>query len=183
MVCNSEPSTSSVSEGSNWYHGLKLDLDWLLNTYTFLQKSTRYEGNRNRNYVSCTICGKFKDEAAKVSKNGTVALAEGIRVDSDKKIERIIDHLHSKPHLAAIETKKAAELWEQQSDKHPWVHTLKKHREGVVNDLIALCMDVYNDSLIETPTARTWPARSLAVIRTTSIQAQLCDSNDGCSAQ
>nr|XP_022910282.1 uncharacterized protein LOC111421371 [Onthophagus taurus] len=77
-----------------------------------------------------------------------------------------------------MNAKKAAKLWKQQSDKLPWVKTLKKHRAMVVHDLIGLCIDVYNDSLLETPTARTWPARSLAAMRAKSIQCQLNDSND-----
>lgn len=169
---------NSEESSNTWYKGYKLDLPWLLSAYTFLHKFIQVEGNRNRVYVNCKICHEFKSEAAKFSKNGNVPLAEGIRIDGNLKLQRIIDHLESQVHSAASEAKKASDLWKQQSDKHPWVQTLKKHRTGVVNDLIALCMDAYNDSLLETPTARSWPARSLTTIRTKSIQAQLNDSND-----
>jgi hypothetical protein len=123
--------------------------------------------------VHCNICKTNEAEAAKYSKNGIVPLASGIRVDGIQKLERIVDHVTSKAHEAAAEASKLAELWEKQSDKHPWVNTLKQHRAEVINNLIVLCVDVYNDSLLETPTARSWPARSLASLRAHSIQQQL----------
>nr|XP_022903860.1 uncharacterized protein LOC111416135 [Onthophagus taurus] len=109
---------------------------------------------------------------------GLFRFASGVRADGVQRLQQIIDRMDSNVHAAAVNAKKAAELWKQQSDKHPWVKTLKKHRAMVVHDLIGLCIDVYNDSLLETPTARTWPARSLAAMRAKSIQSQLNDSND-----
>lgn len=94
-------------------------------------------------------------------------------MEGKQKLERVVDHITSKAHKAASMAMENSRLWELQSDKHPWVKTLKKHRSETVNHLIALCFDVYNDSLLETPTARTWPARSLAALRAQSVQAQL----------
>lgn len=162
--------TSGVS-ATNLYHGKKLDLDWLLKSYPFLEKSIQIQNNRNHIFATCTMCKKFFDDASKVAKNGTIPIVTGVRADCAEKLKRIIDHLDSAVHKAAEDAKKSAELWEQQSDKHPWVKVLKSHRAGVVNDLISLYVDVYNDSLLETPSARTWPARSLASLRTKSIQS------------
>ena len=65
--------------------------------------------------------------------------------------------------------------------KHPCVNKFKQHRAEVINHLIAVCVDVDNDSLLETPTARLWPARSLASLRGHSIKQQL--SADNCDAE
>lgn len=55
---------------------------------------------------------------------------------------------------------------------------MKNHQCQVVNHLLYLCIDVYNDSLLETPSARTWPARSLANMMASSIQAKLKENWD-----
>ena len=77
-------------------------------------------------------------------------------------MKRVVDHLHSKSHLAASDLQKKTQLWEAQSENHPWVNVLKKHQAAVIDHFLKLAVDVYNDSLLETPTARSWLARSLA---------------------
>ncbi|XP_067647160.1 uncharacterized protein [Eurosta solidaginis] len=124
-VDDEAPGTSKTTSGT-WYKGYKLDLSWMLQNYGFLQKTIQLDGKRNRPFICCSICREFKTEAAKVSKRGTVPLAEGIRVDGEQKLKRIVDHIESSVHSVAAEAQKSTELWKQQSEKHPWVNTLKK---------------------------------------------------------
>lgn len=91
---------------SNFYHGKKLDLDFLLKSYPFLKKCVQVQNGRNRIFVSCTICKTFFDEASKVAKNGVIPIASGVRADCAEKLARIIDHLESAVHKAAEDAKK-----------------------------------------------------------------------------
>ena len=45
---------------------------------------------------------------------------------------------------------------------HPWLKVLKKENQATVENLIRLAIDVYNDSKLLTPSAWSWPSRSLA---------------------
>jgi len=175
----SQHNTSSASETcpktkkSEWYQGNKLDLNWLLNKYQFFIKSIEKVGSRTRPYITCQICKEYEDVAARFSKKGAVAFSRGVMAESTQKLERVVDHVVSKSHVAAAQAKAANDQWIAQSEKHPWIKTLKNHRSQVINQLIHLCIDVYNDSMIETVSARSWPSRSLANMMASSIQAQL----------
>ncbi len=46
---------------------------------------------------------------------------------------------------------------------HPWLRVLEKQDKIIVENLIKLAVDVYNDSKKLTLSAWSWPARSLAV--------------------
>ena len=52
--------------------------------------------------------------------------------------------------------------WAQMSDSHPWVRIFNKANADTRNVLVRLAIDVYNDSLVETLSARSWPSRSLS---------------------
>lgn len=71
-------------------------------------------------------------------------------------------------HQAATEAAEASRLCEQESDKYPWVKTLKQYHAGAVARLIALYTDVYNDS----NRRLSWPARPLAELWAQSVQSQ-----------
>jgi hypothetical protein len=48
-----------------------------------------------------------------------------------------------------------------QSNKHPWLNVLEKHKAAQLRCLLQMSMDVYNDTKCETISARSWPSRSL----------------------
>ncbi|KAK4883440.1 hypothetical protein RN001_006759 [Aquatica leii] len=50
--------------------------------------------------------------------------------------------------------------WMAQSDKHPWVKTLKSHNAEKIKILIEMAVDVYNDSRQLTLSANSWPSRT-----------------------
>ncbi|CAB4034784.1 E3 SUMO- ligase KIAA1586-like isoform X3 [Paramuricea clavata] len=53
--------------------------------------------------------------------------------------------------------------WCDKSDKHPWVRVFKKWNDEKLQGLVCIAIDAYNDSQVETLSARSWPSRSLAV--------------------
>lgn len=150
-----------IDKSFELYKGNKLDSSWLLKTYSFLEKVKL--GNK-RSGVKCAICSKHIHEALKFSKNGTLPIAEGVRCDGKKELERIIDHINSEAHKAAFNLDEMEKKWTTQSDMHPWVKTLKTYTAEKVKLLIELALDVYNDSRVMTLSAHSWPSRSLTKI-------------------
>ena len=75
---------------------------------------------------------------------------------------RVVDHMHGKAHSAAKTAEKMESQWRDKSEKHPWISVLKKAAAGVTKTLLEVAVAVYNDSLHETLSAWSWPARSLA---------------------
>ena len=63
-----------------------------------------------------------------------------------------------------MEADKLQRQWDKKTSQHPWVAVLAKTDAGVTQFLTELAVTVYNDSLLETPTAWSWPARSLAAL-------------------
>lgn len=59
----------------------------------------------------------------KFSKNGTIPIADGVRCDSQNKLERIIDHLTTEAHNTATNLAQMQMKWMEQSDEHPWIKT------------------------------------------------------------
>ena len=153
----------------SFYHGEKLNLSELCKQHSCLKQYVLKSGGRNHRYVKCEICEQYVNIAIKNSKNGTCPLASGIRADERKRLELVRDHLHSQCHSAVVEHMRLEKLYEQQSKKHPWINTLKKHQAAVIDHLIKLSIDVYNDSLYETLTAHNWPARSLAQLHAATV--------------
>uniref|UniRef100_A0A2S2QDI7 Uncharacterized protein n=1 Tax=Sipha flava TaxID=143950 RepID=A0A2S2QDI7_9HEMI len=112
-----EPTETKKSE---WYKGSKLDISWILQTYSFFQKiklGKRYG-------IKCMTCFTHIQEAKKFSKNGTIPIADGVRCDSQNKLERIIDHLTTEAHNAATNLDQMQMKWMEQSDEHPWIKTV-----------------------------------------------------------
>jgi hypothetical protein len=133
------------------YSGQKLSLQSLISKYDCLHViGEKDQKNKFRKWVHCTVCKEFESAARRHSRTGLVPMATGIRVDGQEKIKRIVDHLNSKPHQSALQAKQLQEMWKKQSVNHPWVKTLSKHDSSVINFLICLAIDVYNDSLMET---------------------------------
>jgi hypothetical protein len=111
----------------------------------------------------------------KYSRNGQVPMADGVRCDGTQNLKRIVDHLLSDPHGAAVRADEAQELWSLQSDKHPWIKVLKSHQAQVVSQLIELAVSVHNDSKQMTLSARSWPSRSLAQMHAANQISSYCE--------
>ena len=105
------------------------------------------------------------------SKNGTIAIANGVREDCSDRLERVIDHMTSEPHMAATNKKKMDEAWEECTTSHPWLRALTAYNKTVFAMLLRMAVDVYNDCLIETVSARSWPMRSLACLASDHLLA------------
>ena len=110
--------------------------------------------------------------AKKSSKNGTIAIASGVRADCSDRLERVIDHMTSEPHIAAT-NKKMDEAWGEGTTSHPWLRALTAYNKTVFAMLLRMAIDVYNDCLIETVSARSWPMRSLACLASDHLLAAM----------
>ena len=111
--------------------------------------------------------------AKKSSKNGTIAIASGVREDCSDRLERVIDHMTSEPHIAATNKKEMDEAWEEGTTSHPWLRALTAYNNTVFAMLRRMAVDVYNDRLIETVSARSWPMRSLACLASDHLLAAM----------
>ena len=58
------------------------------------------------------------------------------------------------------------------SDHHPWARILNKTNWDTKRFLVCLAIDVYNDSLVETLSARSWPSRSLSSVYANNMLEQ-----------
>lgn len=143
---------------ASWYKGCKVDVSWLKQTFPSLTSIKLGK----RNGLKCVVCFDNMVEAQKAARNGTVPIADGIRCDERKAIQRVIDHVKSEVHAAAERAQAMKAAWDSQSDSHPWVRILKSHKLEVVQILIRLAVDVHNDSQIKTLSAWSWPSRYLA---------------------
>ena len=144
--------------GAEWYKGHKLNMQWLTENSS-LRRETKKGKGRNRLYVVCTACEQQKEAASKLSANGVVYAASGMLADSTEKLRRAVDHLLGRPHHAAVQAQKLCHMWHQRSDRHPWLHTLKRHDAETIKTLVRLAVDVYSDSKLEMVSARSWPCR------------------------
>ena len=91
------------------------------------------------------ICQEYEEMAKKSSKNGTIAIASGVRADCSDRLERVIDHMTSEPHIAATNKKKMDEAWEECTTSHPWLSALTAYNKTVFAMLLRMAVDVYND--------------------------------------
>ena len=148
---------------------MKLTQQWLQSRHECLKFYNDAQGQRKRLFVNCLICEEFEFEAKKYSRNGVVPLARGCRADAKKKLMNVVDHLLSQPHKKSSDYKQLNRQWKSQSTSHPWIHYLTKQRVETVEMLISLSIDVYNDSLLLTPTAFSWPGRSLASLHSDQL--------------
>lgn len=133
------------------------------------------ENGKIRPFIHCTICRDFEAVAKSHAKNGTVAISSGIRVDNQEKLQRVVDHIEGKSHVEAANAKIQHDLWNLRSESHVWRKFLNDENRELINSLIKLAMDVYNDSLHDTIPAYNWAARSLTQIRGDSIISSIKD--------
>ncbi len=133
-----QPEMIPVEKGSlvktikEYYRGYPLDIKVIVrkagggdndNVLTiFYEKSgVATKDARKRTFVKCLVCAEFGEEARKFSGNSRVYMAQGVRCDGKKKLQDVIDHLHSTPYAAAMERKRITALWNSKDDRHPWI--------------------------------------------------------------
>lgn len=171
LTVASPVDTTAVGDAGQWYKGCKLDAAWLEKHYPELEavKLGKRKG------LKCKICYDNIAEAKKYARNGTVPVADGVRCDGTKELQRIIDHVKGNVHAGAQQADTARKQWTAQSDKHPWVKILKEHNVQLVSTLIRLAVDVHNDSVTKTLSAWSWPSRSLAQMHAENQVMQYAD--------
>lgn len=160
------------------YKGCKLSVAWLVNNFSDHLKAVKIG---KRNGIQCIACHDNITEAKAASRNGTVPIADGVRCDEKKALERIVDHLQGDVHEIAVRAGKAKKLWAEQSDKHPWVKIMKQHDINIVKTLIRLAIDVHNDSTVKTLSAYSWPSRSLSRMHAENQILQYSEHGLDCS--
>lgn len=143
----------------------KLSIEWFLKNYDCLRLTKNKIDGKTRPFLHCNVCKEFENVAKHNSKNGSVYMANGIRVDSQERMRRVVTHLNGKNHNDALLTKQNHELWINRSEDHVWRKYLSVQHRDLVELLIRMAMDVYNDSLHDTLPAWNWPARSLTQCR------------------
>ena len=60
------------------------------------------KNGRKRIHVLCKVCNEYEAKAKRLSKNGSVAIAQGIRADGGERHKLAVEHLQSSAHKAAI---------------------------------------------------------------------------------
>ena len=158
----SETPSDERNEVEGWYKNKKINLNWLLEANKCLSVSKYKFGDRTRPSVTCLVCASHEEHIRGFSSNGQVPLARGIRADGKDRLIIIIDHLESAMHQEAERLEEHAKTWAQMSDSHPWARILNKANTETRIFLVRLAIDVYNDSLVETLSARSWPSRSMS---------------------
>jgi hypothetical protein len=186
----SENTTASMSNTSTdiqpsaditeFYHGLPVDDDRLLKLFPELARKKDKDKGRTRILITCNVCHNFEDAARKASITGFVPYAShaGVRTEGLLGAKRLIDHLKGKPHLAAVEMQELQSQFQRQSDKHPWLNILKKHRVEETSFLLCLAMDCYSDTMCETVSGFSWPARSLTTLQSQRLIKQFSQDWD-----
>ena len=119
--------------------------------------------------MTSSVCAAHEEEIKRFSSNGKVRLAKGVRADGKERVMRIIDHLDSEIHKEALRLDEHERSWARMSDNHPWARILNKTNWDTKRFLVCLAVDVYNDSLVETLSARSWPSRSLSSVYANSM--------------
>lgn len=122
--------------------------------------------------MSCNVCSEFNDVAQKASGNNQpvpYASKCGVRTEGKEGARRLVQHIEGRAHVAALESKSLRESFSRQSDSHPWLNIVKKHRSHEVGKLIRMAMDIYNDTMSETVSGYSWPSRNLTNERSSQL--------------
>lgn len=140
-----------------------MSVEILISNYDCLESITKIVSGRKRPIIFCKICREFDDVAKQHSRNHTVPFRNGVVVDSQEKLKRVVDHLESLQHQQAVQAKKQHELWQSRSDRHEWRKYLNSENEYLLQELTKMTIDVYNDALHGTLPCFNWASRSLEV--------------------
>lgn len=125
----------------------------------------------NFGHSSTVTFAKSTKESQRNIRSHFLPIADGIRVDDQEKLRIVADHINSECHQQAALAKQKHELWKSRSEEHVWRKYLNSQDDQLIQDLIKLAIDVYNDSLIGTLPAFNWASRSLAHKRADDIIA------------
>lgn len=156
-------SKSDFKNSNDWYKGMKLDVDWLLDAAKCLVLKKEIKDQRKRPTVTCLLCNKYELQVRNMISNCQLPIANGVRVDGKDRLKHVVDHLLSHAHEEAVRLNDCDRAWNDKSDRHPWVRFFKKWNDEKLQALVRIAIDAYNDSQVETVSARSWPSRSLAV--------------------
>ena len=146
----------------DWYNEMKLDVNWLLKTHDCFEMRKEIKDHRNRPIVKCLVCSKYELQVRKMSANNHLSIANGVRVDGKDRLKHVVDHLKSSAHEEAIRLENCDQAWASKSDSHPWIKLFNKWHSEQLKFLVRIAVDAYNDSQVETLSARSWPSRSLS---------------------
>ena len=106
--------------------------------------------------TGCTLCARrvriTKSEPRKDFLNGTITIANGIRA---YRVDGIIDHMVYETHKAVSHKKKMDEAWGRCNKWHQLLRLLTSNYKSVFEMLVRMVVDVHNDCLVETVSARS----------------------------
>lgn len=114
--------TTSVAGNNNVENSTvrdqRLSADWPIKNYNCLTLSKKLASGKLRPFIQCNVCKEYEDVARKFSKNHSMPIADGIRVDDQHKLRKVIEHLEGEPHRHAVLAKEKHEQWKARSDSH-----------------------------------------------------------------
>ena len=97
-----------------------------------------------------------------MSANNHLPIANGVRADGKDRHKHVVDHLNSSAHEEAIRLKNCDQAWASNLDSHPWIELFNKWHSEQLKFLVRMAFGAYQDSQVETLSARSWPSRSLS---------------------
>ena len=103
--------TDNATSRTPTYKGIPLTIADVVNRFPEIRSFSAKKCGRTRAHILCTTCQEYEEMAKKSSKNGTIAIASGVRENCSDRLERVIDHMTSEPHIAATNKKKMDEAW------------------------------------------------------------------------
>ena len=156
----------------DWYKGMKLDINWLLEAENCLVLKKELKDQRKRPIVTCLLCNKYELQARKLTTNRQLPIAYGVRVDGKDRLKHVVDYLLSPAHEEVIRLNDCDKAWSDMSDCHLWVRVFTKWNDEKLQCLVRIAVDAYNDSQVETISARSWPSRSLSVEHSNHVLRQ-----------
>ena len=147
-------SITKINDGE-WYNNRKIDLKWLLHSNKCLSVSRKAKNGRLRFVITCHVCAAHQNEVKTFSSNGQVPLANGVRADGRDRFMKVIEHLDSTVHCEAESLQVHAESRASMANSHQFARVFNKVTLETKKFLVRLAIDVYNDSLVETFSARS----------------------------
>ena len=139
----------------DWYNEMKLDVNWLLKAHDCLEMRKEIKDHRNRPIVKCLVCSKYELQVRKMSASNHLPIANGVRVDGKDRFKHVVDHLNSSAHEEAIRLENCNQAWASKSDSHLWIKLFNKWHSEQLKFLVRIVVDAYNDSQVETLSARS----------------------------
>ncbi len=98
------------STSNDWYKGMKLDIDWLLDAAKCLVLKKEIKDQRKRPTVTCLLCNKYELQVRKMTSNCQLPIAT-VRVDGKDRLKYLVDHLVSPAHEEAVRLNDCDRAW------------------------------------------------------------------------